>query len=83
MSPETVPLLLLAVLFAARCAYYRRQPHWKWLLPGACVALALLPETAPTALAVAVSLIGLGAAIAHIRWVNGSGEGRRRPCSVT
>ncbi len=61
-------LLVLAGVFAARCAYYRSQPSWKWLLPGATLALGLLPESTPVALVITVVLIGLLAAVGHIRW---------------
>ena len=71
MAPETLPLLLLAAFFTARCAYYRSQPSWKWLLPGATVVLALLPESTPVGLVIAVALIGLVAAVGHLRWALG------------
>jgi hypothetical protein len=63
MTPDTLPLLVLAACLAARCAYYRSEPSWKWLLPGACAALALLPGSAPAALFVAVIAVALGAAV--------------------
>lgn len=70
-------LVALAAFFAARFVYYRAEPWWKWFLPAACLALAVLPEDPPTWLGGLLFGLAVASAGLHVRWVLNRRQGHR------